>query len=151
MALRLKGQETDEYVRSAYGDARITAPRASVAMAVADRCDAFTIEDLMRSLRGRGTAAVSTATVYRAVAAMERSGHLERVGTRLGSVLYMRCGAHDHHHHIICDACGRTVATECPLGPRIARVAEGHGFTITRHDVTLYGLCGSCSRKGRTA
>lgn len=84
--------------------------------------------------------------MYRAVAAMENAGFIERVGARGGSALYARCDASAHHHHIVCDACGVTAEAECPLGTTLD-VAGTAGFVVTRHEVTLYGLCPTCARK----
>jgi Fe2+ or Zn2+ uptake regulation protein len=76
---------------------------------------------------------------------MEASGWLERVGARGGSALFARCtaGSH-HHHHLICDGCGRVASTECPVTSAALRGDSG-GFVVTRHEVTLYGLCPDCS------
>lgn len=131
--------------RCAYGAGRVTAPRAIIAAVVAGLSDAFTVEELVEAVRRADQRFASTATVYRAVAAMNAAGFLERVGTRGGCALYARCAAAAHHHHIVCDGCGRTVEAVCPLGPEVAAGAAEHGFTITRHEVTIYGLCRSCS------
>jgi Fe2+ or Zn2+ uptake regulation protein len=107
---------------------------------------AFTVDELSIAARAHGASA-GTATVYRAVAAMEASGWLERVGERNGSALFARCGAGGHHHHhVICDGCGRVAATDCPVAEQVASSAQSDGFVITRHEVTLYGLCSQCAR-----
>jgi Fe2+ or Zn2+ uptake regulation protein len=79
---------------------------------------------------------------------MEESGHIERVGTRDGSALYARCSTMSHHHHIVCDGCGRVAHAECPVVFEDSD-ARPDGFVITRHEVTLYGLCPSCVASGR--
>lgn len=110
---------------------------------------AFTIEELAESLRvaaaSSGAAAVGTATVYRTVAAMESTGFLSRVGARAGSALYARCTDASHHHHIVCDGCGRFTATPCPIDTPVLSPGSTGGFVITRHEVTLYGLCAECA------
>lgn len=137
--------------RSAYGSGRLTAPRAAIASVVAATHDAFTVEELTEAVHRVHPEHASTATVYRAVAAMASSGFIERIGSRGGSALYARCDACDHHHHIVCDGCGRTAQADCPLGAEATANAQAHGFTITRHEVTLYGLCRTCSAKGPVA
>ena len=84
--------------------------------------------------------------MYRAVGALERSGWLERVGERAGSALFSVCPASGtHHHHVVCDGCGRVSALDCPLDRGVTDAAERGGFTVTRHEVTLYGLCAECA------
>ena len=134
-------------IRSAYGERRLTKPRATIAAAADAMQGAFTVDELADTVRTADPSAGATATVYRAVAAMEQAGFVERVGTREGSALYARCGAHAHHHHIVCDGCGRIAQTECPVETQVA-AERADGFVITRHEVTLYGMCPACAEKG---
>lgn len=138
--------------RGPYGTGRVTSSRRAIAAVADAQPGAFTVEELSMRVRETDPSAAATATVYRAVAAMEKTGHLARVGTRGGHALYARCASpHDHHHHVVCDGCGRIAPARCPLVSTEAAV-ETSGFTITRHEVTLYGLCPDCSesrsRKG---
>lgn len=132
-------------IAAAYGEGRMTTPRRAIAQAVERMPGAFSIEELAASLRLSDRTTGATATVYRAVAAMEASGFLERVGSRDGAALFARCAeASHHHHHIVCDVCGRTASTPCSLSVYQGAAAES-GFVVTRHELTLYGLCPACS------
>ena len=125
---------------AAFGTARVSQQRRTIIATVEQMDGAFTIDELACGAR-TADARLGTATVYRAVAALEESGWLERVGEREGSVLYARCGAgHRHHHHVVCEQCGRVQATECP----VVVSAKTDGYRITRHEVTLYGICPQC-------
>ncbi len=128
----------------AYGTGRITPQRHLIARAAADMPGAFSVEELATVVRASDDGA-GVATVYRAVTAMLESGWLERVGERDGAVLFARChaGSH-HHHHVVCDGCGAIEATECPVVVSPAASSSG-GFVVTRHEVTLYGLCPQCA------
>jgi Fur family ferric uptake transcriptional regulator len=126
-----------------YGRGRSSGPRECVAETAASMDGAFTVDELAAAVRDRRPA-TGTATVYRAVAALEESGWLERVGDRRGTALFARCHAPDHHHHLVCTGCGATVATECPLDDRLSRSAGEAGFRVTSHEVRLYGLCADC-------
>lgn len=106
----------------------------------------FTVEDLAAAVRRLDPDAGASATVYRAVAAMEAAGFIERIGSRDGSGLYARCDASSHHHHIVCDDCGLTAHADCPLD-QLSNTEAPNGFIVTRHEVTLYGLCPACARK----
>jgi len=131
-------------MRSAYGSARVSPQRVRIARMATAMPGAFTVEELARALSAAGDDA-GTATVYRAVGALEDSGFIERVGERGSSALYLKCGAHaGHHHHLVCTGCGRVEIAECPLEPVLASAADRCGFTLTSHDVSLYGLCAAC-------
>lgn len=127
-----------------YGSGRVSRQRHRIAEVVSGLGLAFTVEDLARELRERGVSS-GLSTVYRAVATMDRSGYIERVGSRQGSALYVRCARHGHHHHLVCTACGSVAHAECPLDESALRGVSDTGFTITAHEVVLYGLCDGCA------
>jgi Fur family ferric uptake transcriptional regulator len=137
-------------LRNAYGGRRLTAPRAAIARAASELVEAFTVEDLAALVRDTDASGGATATVYRAVASMEAAGYVERVGTRAGSALYARCGTRSHHHHIVCDGCGRVAHAECPVAVD-SPSPRSDGFVVTRHEVTLYGWCPACADSGKEA
>ena len=129
--------------RRPFGTGRLTPQRRSIAAAIESMSGAFTVDDLVHAVRVRRSA-TGTATIYRAVAAMESEGWLERVGERSGSVLYLRCAADDHHHHLVCTGCGRVEAATCPLEGLVEDAVDRSGFLVTEHEITLYGLCATC-------
>ena len=51
----------------------------------------------------------------------------------------------DHHHHLVCDDCGKVEPFEDPsLETAIERVADGRGYIVAAHDVVLRGACEDC-------
>lgn len=128
----------------AYGGGRVTAARRTVAEAAEGACGAFTVETLSELVRERDPR-VSTATVYRCVAAMARTGHLTLVGERDGASLWARCDTAGHHHHLVCTSCGATAPAACPVDVETLAASAPAGFRITGHDVRLYGLCAACA------
>lgn len=128
----------------AFGRGRVTPQRALIAARAASLPGAFTVDELADAVHAEDPS-LGTATVYRAVTAMAESGWLERVGKRGGSTLFARCGAGGHHHHVICDGCGKMAVTECPVAVDLGDMGETDGFVVTRHEVTLYGLCPACA------
>ena len=57
-----------------------------------------------------------------------------------------------HHHHVVCDRCGRTLAfTDPDLERAIDASASGSVRDVDAHDVVLRGLCRSCSDRWLTA
>jgi len=65
-----------------------------------------------------------------------------------GETLYRRCGSADHHHHIVCRTCGRTVEIEDDaVETWAAGVAKRAGFNDVDHTVEITGICRSCRRR----
>jgi Fur family ferric uptake transcriptional regulator len=129
---------------AAYGAGRTSAQRLAIARAADAATGAFTVDDLA-SLAREEDPAIGTATVYRAVAAMARQGFVQTAGVRGGRALYVRCADAGHHHHLVCTGCGAVAETPCPLDASVLEAVGRGGFEITRHEVTLYGLCAACA------
>jgi Fur family ferric uptake transcriptional regulator len=143
MAERARSASHD-LVSRAYGGGRTSAQRLAVARAAERASGAFTVEDLVALAREEDPR-VSTATVYRCVAAMAAAAHLAGVGERDGAALWARCDAAGHHHHLVCTSCGKTAHAACPVDETALAAAAPEGFTVTSHDVRLYGLCAACA------
>lgn len=87
----------------------------------------------------RASKGLGLATVYRAVRSLADEGFLSTVEVPGRPTLYERAGK-SHHHHFVCDACGRVYEIEgCNVKARLPR-----GFRTRDHDVTVYGLCAAC-------
>ncbi len=114
--------------------------------AIFSRLDAFhSIQDVHARLRAAGDA-VGLTTVYRAVQSLAEDGELDSIRTDSGEALYRRCST-DHHHHLVCRACGRTVEVAGPAVERWARrVADEHGFVDLSHTLEIFGTCADCHR-----
>lgn len=90
----------------------------------------------------RRVGSLGIATVYRTLNALVEDGWLVAVELPGEPPRYERSGK-DHHHHFVCDECGRVYEVEgCPGG--ISAVVPD-GFRLTRHEVVLYGACPSCA------
>jgi Fur family ferric uptake transcriptional regulator len=92
---------------------------------------------------------VGRATVYRALEQLEDLGLIQRVDVKGDAAGFERVDpSGHHHHHIVCEQCGRVVAFEDDrLEQAILALAERPDFKVSSHDVTLRGKCASCGRE----
>ena len=105
---------------------------------------AIEIED---SLRGGGRR-VGRATVYRVLDELDRLGLVARIEIGDGLTRYESVfpGGVEHHHHLVCDDCGRLIPfVDDELERAIHRVARRESFAVDEHDVTLHGSCPDCT------
>ncbi len=126
---------------------RTTRQRTAVAELL-ERVDGFkSAQDLHDLLRHDGTS-VGLTTVYRHLQALADAGQVDVLRTDEGEAVYRRCPTAEHHHHLVCRSCGRSVEVE---GPEVeawaARVADEHGFTGVTHTVEVFGSCRSCAQR----
>ncbi len=90
----------------------------------------------------RHVAALGLATVYRNLKALVDAGTIQVV-TLPGEVPRYEMAQHGHHHHFRCDVCQKVFDVhQCPGD--LAGLAPP-GFTVDRHEITLYGRCSECA------
>lgn len=88
---------------------------------------------------------VGRATVYRTLEQLEQLHLVHRVDVGGEGVAFERNDPGGHHHHMVCERCGRLMPFS---DPALERAIEGIGeraeFEITAHDVLLRGRCPDC-------
>lgn len=111
-----------------------------------DASEAFrSAQELHAELRAQGEN-VGLTTVYNQLRALAEAGQVDVLRSADGESLYRRCATGDHHHHLVCRQCGRTVEVEGPEVERwAARVADRHGFVQVSHTVEIFGACADCA------
>jgi Fur family ferric uptake transcriptional regulator len=89
---------------------------------------------------------VGRATVYRALEQLEGLGLIQKVDLGGDAAGYERVDPGGrHHHHIVCERCGRVIAFEDErLERAILALAKRPDFRVHSHEVTLRGACASC-------
>jgi len=131
------------------GPARQTRQRTAVKAALDGRDDFMSAQQLHDLLRHQGES-VGLTTVYRSLQGLAEAGEVDLLVTDDGETVYRRCSP-DHHHHLVCRSCGRTVEITGPAVETWAdAVAREHGFTDISHTLEVFGLCADCRAEGTT-
>ncbi len=86
---------------------------------------------------------IGLATVYRNLTAMAADGEIDVLRTDDGEALYRACRSGEHHHHLVCRECGRTVEVEGPgaFEAWSDKVSAEHGFRDVTHTLEIFGVC----------
>ncbi len=101
-------------------------------------------EELYLRLR-RINPRIGYATVHRTLKLFAECGIAEQRHFGDGQARYEASDHDEHHDHLICVTCGKIVEFEDPRIEELqVEVAAGHGFTIERHRLELYGCCSDC-------
>ncbi len=131
------------------GGYRVSAPRAAVVSALDELGCSVTAQEISERLRERGEG-VGVASIYRALQLLDDMRLVRRVdvGEPVARYEPVHPGG-EHHHHLVCDSCGRTKAFEDPELERvIERLAGRVEYSVGTHDVTLRGTCPACRKSG---
>ena len=84
---------------------------------------------------------IGIATVYRTLKKLVADGAI-RVVTLPGDAARYEMNGSAHHHHFQCTRCRRVY--EIAGCPGDLRHLAPPGFTVERHEITLYGRCAHC-------
>ncbi len=124
---------------------RMTKQRSAVSDLLGQTADFRSAQQLHEMLRTEGQS-IGLATVYRTLQSLAEAGEVDVLGTDDGESLYRRCERQEHHHHLVCRECGRTVEVAgAPVERWAARVAQENGFVGVDHTAELFGTCGPCA------
>jgi Fur family ferric uptake transcriptional regulator len=121
------------------------ARRAVIELLSAQDC-CLTAQEIFDGLRSSGRH-VGIASVYRVLELLTAEGFVQRIDLGSGSSRYEPVRqSGDHHHHLVCDSCGKVEAFEDPaLEQALSRVEESSGYQVAAHDVVLHGSCETCA------
>jgi Fur family ferric uptake transcriptional regulator len=90
---------------------------------------------------------VGRATVFRSLDTFSELGVVERIDLPSGDHAYVGCEPAHHHHHVVCEQCGRTTEIDDAGIRDIVRSIERRtGYRIDSHRVELFGRCPSCAK-----
>jgi len=121
--------------------------REEVLALLAQQHCCLSAQEIHDRLRG-GERAVGLASVYRALDLLTQLKLVHRVDVD-GTACYEPADpSGDHHHHAICERCGKRDAFEDPeLERLIDDVAARLGYDVGAHDIVLRGSCPDCATR----
>lgn len=121
-----------------------TTQRLAIAAVVLGTDRHLSAEEVLAELRARGQPA-GTATVYRTLEVLCRSGLVVERDFGEGFKRYEAARGVPHHEHLLCTACGRvTEFRDERLERMTTLLADAHGFARQRHRLEIHGLCREC-------
>jgi Fur family ferric uptake transcriptional regulator len=87
---------------------------------------------------------IGLTSIYRSLDLFESLGMVYKI-INGSSVKYKLCELENHHHHIICKACGNVVELNfCDISDWSKKVTESTGYQVTDHQLNFFGFCKEC-------
>lgn len=124
------------------GDQRSTVQKEAITAALAQSPGFVSAQQLHLQLNAEGTP-VGLATVYRRLNALVEVGQADTIPVP-GGQLFRACRPGGHHHHLVCEDCGKAVEIDPPSEDWLLAAAQRNGYTITRHMLEAFGRCSDC-------
>jgi Fur family transcriptional regulator, ferric uptake regulator len=126
----------------------ITAQRLAVADVLLESGRHLSAEEIARELSARHVR-VGTATVYRTLELLVRSGLAVERDFGEGFRRYEPARGEPHHEHLICTRCGQVREFRDERLERMTTLlAESNGYVRQRHRLVIHGICDTCRRSG---
>jgi Fur family ferric uptake transcriptional regulator len=118
--------------------------RAAVLDVLARQSCCASAQELHDTLDAAGRT-VGIASVYRALDTLSELRLVQRVDVGDGVARYEPAGSDGHHHHVVCDDCGKVEPFSDPSLERAIELASSRlGYAVDAHEVVLRGECGDC-------
>jgi Fur family transcriptional regulator, ferric uptake regulator len=104
------------------------------------------VEDIYRAVR-QHDARVGYTTVYRTMKILADCGLAREIDLADGITRYEHLYNHEHHDHMICMECGKSIEFYDPAIEALQDDAsEQLGFKVLDHKLQIYGLCRDCRK-----
>src|ERR671937_1208417 len=106
----------------------------------------LTAQEIFDQLRSQGRR-VGIASVYRTLEQLSRDGYVQRIDIGAGTSRFEPVHVDgQHHHHLVCDDCGKVEAfSDNELERALRKVERRTGYSVAGHDVVLRGACDDCA------
>jgi Fur family transcriptional regulator, ferric uptake regulator len=136
-------EQTHQALRD--GGYRVGAARKVIVSVLARGDCCLTVPEIVDVVRAQG-GGVGIASVYRVLDLLTEKQLVQKIDLGDGRARYERAEfADEHHHHLVCDECGRVEPfADEDLETALRRVERETGFAVASHDVLLRGACDDC-------
>lgn len=124
-----------------------TKQRVNIAKVFFCMADHHSLEEIYSEVH-KTYPSIGQTTVYRTIKLMCEVGLAKELHVGEGFARYEVNIAKQHHDHLVCKECGKTVEFTMPEVEKIQmEIAQQHGFTLLDHHHILLGICGACQKK----
>jgi Fur family transcriptional regulator, ferric uptake regulator len=120
--------------------------RRAVIQLLGKQACCLTAQEIFDQLREQDRQ-VGIASIYRTLEQLTREGYLQRIEIGADSARFEPVLPHgEHHHHLVCDDCGKIEAfADEELERALNKLERRTGYTVGGHDVLLHGACSDCA------
>jgi len=122
---------------------RLSHPRLLLYQELSNAITPLSPQELYQSLLKKQKK-IGLTSIYRSLDLFESMGMVFKI-INGSSVKYKLCEIDEHHHHIICKACGSVVELDfCDISDWSKKVSESTGYQVIDHQLSFYGFCKAC-------
>jgi Fur family transcriptional regulator, ferric uptake regulator len=128
---------------------KITSQRDAILKVFLEASGHLTAQEIYQRARAEDPTLGFT-TVYRTMKLLVESGIARSEKFDDGHLRYEYDYRQRHHDHLICTECGLVIEFYNEfIEDEQTRITREFGFKTTHHSMKIFGVCGTCSDKGR--
>jgi Fur family ferric uptake transcriptional regulator len=110
--------------------------------------DLTSAQDIHGLMRTEDDSAPGLTTVYRSLESLVGLGLVQAVDLGDGERRYELVPPGEHHHHLVCENCRKSVhLDECLIEQFEDSIRNNYGFQIRSHVLEIFGICKDCSSR----
>lgn len=87
---------------------------------------------------------LNVSTIYRSLDAFYEHNLVNKY--QLNNTTYYTLKTKSHKHYLVCEKCRQMIEIDCFIHNQLKTIANERNFEISRHELTVYGLCDKCQR-----
>lgn len=134
-------QSPEEILRGAH--LSITRARVEILKLFIAKHGPFSADDVAKMLPD---GFCDQATIFRTLKQLKEKNVLGLIHFQEDFARYELKRAGHHHHHLVCEDCGKVEVLEtCPI-TAVIEEAKDKGFKVKNHALELFGLCKKCAK-----
>lgn len=119
---------------------RMTKNRKIVFDILKDAKKPLSAEDISHALSNNK---IDLSTIYRSIDYFDNNNLLLRF--HFGNKSYYFLNTSNHHHYFVCTNCLAMHEIKCYLNDTISQLENENNFTVSNHEINIYGICQECS------
>ena len=125
---------------------KLTPQRRLIIEAIHDADAHLTAEDIISCVQAK-MPDMHKSTIYRTLQLLEETGCVYK--SELSEQYIYHHTEEGHHHHLVCNQCGKTIDCDEDLFETLEQLIAGkYGFQMSFKHVVMSGLCEECRSRG---
>ena len=119
---------------------RITKQRKAIIELLQEHNNQALNTEMIHSMIGNNE--MNLSTVYRTMDKLSAMGIVQKIV--INTVVYYCLSNSEHKHFMLCTNCRKLIPIHCFLKKMIPTLETENDFSVTSHDLTIFGLCHTC-------
>jgi len=121
-------------------------PQREMVLSVMHQLDNFSTAEEIYDRVQDFSSAVDISTIYRTLELLHEFHLVASIDPGDGQRRYQLLGVHGQHLHLVCRSCGKIIGADLEaVEPLIKGLKEQYGFLVDANDLSMPGLCLTCS------